>query len=137
MNAGSQRLTGAARCDRLGWVKRERKGAVHASGFKPFLSVRIVKCMGGTSGHHHLRSPKNVSKRWGSPHRDISALVKHLNSGVRLTQDRLAQELGVSFVVNLWENGRRTLRTCSRSGKNWRRSWTPIGIMAIENEHRG
>jgi hypothetical protein len=67
MNARSQRLTGAARCDSLGWVKREWKGAVHASGFWPFLSVRIVGYMGGTGGHHHLRSPKNVSKRWGSP----------------------------------------------------------------------
>ena len=67
MNARSQRLTGAARCDSLGWVKREWKGAVHASGFWQFLSVRIVGYMGGTGGHHHLRSPKNVSKRWGSP----------------------------------------------------------------------
>ncbi len=39
---------------------------------------------------------------------DIPALVKRLRSELRLTQEKLAQKLGVSFsTVNQWENGRR------------------------------
>jgi putative transcriptional regulator len=40
--------------------------------------------------------------------RDIPALVKRLRSGMGLTQEKFAQELGVSFsTVNQWENGHR------------------------------
>jgi transcriptional regulator with XRE-family HTH domain len=40
--------------------------------------------------------------------RDIPALVKRLRDGKGLTQEKLAQELGVSFsTVNQWENGHR------------------------------
>lgn len=40
--------------------------------------------------------------------RDIPALVKHLRSCMGLTQEKFAQELGVSFsTVNQWENGHR------------------------------
>lgn len=67
MNARSHVLTGTTRSARMGLPKRERKGAAHASWFCPFFSVRIDGCAGGTDGHHHLRSLKNVSKRWGSP----------------------------------------------------------------------
>jgi DNA-binding XRE family transcriptional regulator len=41
-------------------------------------------------------------------HRDVGTLVRELRARLGLTQERLAQELGVSFsTVNGWENGKR------------------------------
>jgi len=57
MSARGHLLTGTVRGDSMSWVKRERKGAVHASGFWPFLSVQIDGWMCGTDRHHHLRPP--------------------------------------------------------------------------------
>jgi len=69
-------LTGAVPCDKLGRVKRERKGAVHASVLWPFLSVQIGRCMGGTTRHHHLNPPRNLSNKWGSPQSMWSSKMK-------------------------------------------------------------